>query len=771
MLMLPLCLAASDSLRIGSGHSSISFTRQDGVYKVGPMELDGAPCVAPDKGALLMLDGEPLYVTRAEPFRQGSITGIRFSGQCDSRGARIDYEGRCYYDKSQPLDMLNWELGYAFDRDREAASCPRAVWSSMPGSGSPDAHIHYINALAPSSDPVLVNRGYPLIWTFFGSAAGKVGLLIYDDTQLSDGDGKYFVFDEEKEHVTFRLSSMDPNSDPGMKHYYWNYKHMPDMFPDIPFRYYPETTSFAAGDKHRLRFALYARRAEDIYAFEKQYLSPALDMAARPGSVSRSPGDWDSSGEAQLREFGDTDTENAGDRYVAGKGWYSAPVKDTMSHGPGNVVSTGSASVLAGLLYYARATENSQAYDFYLGRLKDIDFPGWASHGSEGFFNEFWTREAGYDIHWSSMWSIYDMGAWSLYNIAKLTGDKGVRQVFEGLMDYGRKYLLDANLSLGEHWNDKDRTWYRLTKETAFTVSEQVRGSHTEYPGTNSVFCLLSLLQYEETGGKDLFDSAAKQLERINGFLDRPSLFYTLCEIPKPNGFGFAAAANVKMYEITGNESYLDKAEDHVILLLLAYHLRDENGRETGFAHASYLGEFDYVCVSSLETMEPLYLACRLLRYRSVPALESMLVLADRRHLYAYGAHHPEKDALYKYIPLELIPQADSYAQYMGGPIMIENVMLHGLHSVSDDMVTAVCPDAAFFSGEVRIHRDMLLINKTGKKRSVSLSLKHLEQGRYMVTESGTSRVYSSEELEKGIGVTVPANSSLRLSVSKTEDS
>ena len=236
-------------------------------------------------------------------------------------------------------------------------------------------------------------------------------------------------------------------------------------------------------------------------------------------------------------------------------------MKDKLSHGPGNVVSTGSASLLAGMLYYSLVTENKEAYEFYSKRLADVNFALWVQNGNNGFLNEFWTREDGF-IHWTSMVGEYDMGAWNLYNIAKITDDSKTYDLFTGSMDYGRKKLLDENLCLGEHWNDMDEEWYYLTPESAFTKAEKAGDRHPPYPGTTAVFAYLTLLEYADSKSPGLMETAKKQIETINSFLSKPDRFYTLCQIPKTNGFAFALAANVKLYELTGDENYLDRAED-----------------------------------------------------------------------------------------------------------------------------------------------------------------------------------------------------------------
>ena len=81
------------------------------------------------------------------------------------------------------------------------------------------------------------------------------------------------------------------------------------------------------------------------------------------------------------------------------------------------------------------------------------------------------------------------------------------------------------------------------------------------------------------------------------------------------------------------------------------------------------------VCVGALETIEPIVLMTSLLKHRVNRIFLKYLALADRRHLIVYPRNHTDKRFDYPFIPMELVPQRDSFAMYMGGAAMIENVM------------------------------------------------------------------------------------------------
>ena len=81
---------------------------------------------------------------------------------------------------------------------------------------------------------------------------------------------------------------------------------------------------------------------------------------------------------------------------------------------------------------------------------------------------------------------------------------------------------------------------------------------------------------------------------------------------------------------------------------------------------------------------------------------------------------------------MELVPQRDSFAMYMAGPIMIENVMLHAIHSTDDPAVTAICLNAAETGMDIKQSRNMILYNSSTLKKEFNLFVKGLDSGIYL---------------------------------------
>jgi hypothetical protein len=502
-----------------------------------------------------------------------------------------------------------------------------------------------------------------------------------------------------------------------------------------------------------------------------RYWARAFDTVCPLEQVPFWATDWDGCARGQVREFRDDD-QHAGDRYVPGCGYFAAPRQCTMSHGAGNVCWHGTVSIVHAMLYYTRVTGDRESFRFYADRLADADLPRWAENSSrnKGWINEFWIEGQGWPA-WSSMYLTLDIGAHGLYHCYRLTGDRTYWYLLRRLVDYTRDVLVTGRGTLGEHWVDSDEQWYRFTPESGFTQAQAVpKGEDPgDYPGALAMYADLCLLVHSETGERSYRENALAAIDHVNTFLSKPQRFWTLVQTPKPNGFAFACLVNVKRYELTGDPRWLDAAEEWLYLLLTLYHLRSESGNEVGLAHAGGLGLQDYVCVAALETVEPICTVTRLLRHRVNPVLLRYLALADRRHLIVYPATHPDREFVYPYIPMELIPQRDSFAMYMAGPILILNTMLHALHQSTDPEVLAVCLEAADSEPDVRHRRTVIVYNPTSTRRRFHLRFRGLDPGPYTL-DRGRGRPLAADagSLESdGIPLALDPQEWMRLGVSR----
>jgi len=723
-----------------------------------------------------------IFANNYEIIKEDTISGIRFYGNFIKKSfIDMAWESVFYFDTKDSLPLLHSKLNYTFTKDISELYFPKVVYRTCETGADVKSAMTHINNFSHNDIPVLIEKGYPIIWLFTEIDKIKSDTLLINNVHQDRSDGRYFIFNKSPQSPYYSywlIGSMAPNTHEEMYNYYWNYKHLPTMFPDIDFKYYPQQYEYKKGETHSLEF-------DRIYAIDYSKLdfynllwNEALNYVTPVNNVDFYSKDWEGYAKGHIEEFKDND-QHAGDRYVPGRGYYASPKKDSVSHGHSNVVWGGTASILNGTLYYTMATENQKDYDFYLERLKDVNFKRWQDSAKDntGWINENWSEKDGYNMPWSSMWSSLDMGAYNLYNIYKITNDKELFTVFKRFIDYFKDTLVKDKISFGEHWNDVDNDWYYLTPESAFTKAEKIeKGDDTkEYPGSMAVYSYMLLLTYDETNEEIYKTNALKHMEFINTFLDKTDKFWTLCRTLKPNGFAFAIMSNIKLYELTKNEKYLDYAEEWTYLLLAFYHIRSEGGNEIGLAHAGGYGEFDYVCVASLETMEPMYLAANLLKYRENKTLLDYLTIAYRRHLIAYPASHTDSikydgnfQNLYKYIPMEVIPQRYSFAMYMAGPIMIENVMFDALHQTSDNDVTVICLNAAREDTNLKTNRDIIAYNPNPEKKSINLKIKHLANGIFRITfpEKQLIPDMSQKELEeKGINVDIEGRTAVRISL------
>jgi hypothetical protein len=700
--------------------------------------------------------GEYLHADAFEPISRDTVTGVRFSGQAEFEGAALRWSASYFFDASDTLPLLHCETTYAADRDVAPGHAPKVITRTLASDASGHASMAHVMGYEPDEKPILIERGYPLVWLHSRVGDKTHNCLLVIDVAQDSPAGRYFLYNRSAQapHFTYwAIGSMKKWEAPEeISKYYWAYR-------DPKTGLFPEETGLIANREYTIRHSMLLGLGHTMKQFQDLHLAKALDHIC---SVERVPfwsTDWDACARGHIREFRDDD-QHAGDRYVDGFGYYSAPKKCTMSHGPGNVCWHGTAGIIHGILYYTWATGDRESFDFYTARLANVNLPKWAENtaGNKGWINEFWIQDKGY-TSWSSMFGTLDFGAHSLYHCHKLTGDPTYWNLFKRLIDYTRDVLVKDRRSLGEHWVDKDEQWFYMTPESGFTEAVAVAPGDDpgDYAGALAIYAYLCLLVHQETGERSYREQAFSYIDHINTFRANanPHRFWTLVRNTKPNGFGFACLANVRRYELTQDPQYLDIAEEWFHLLLTMYHLRDEGGNETGLAHAGGLGLQDYVCVPAFETIEPVCLAAALLRHRVNPALLRLLAIADRRYLIVYGATHPDKEFIYPHIPMELVPQRDSFAMYMAGPVMVLNVMLHALHQCSDREILAVCLDAAESGMNLKQTRNMLVHNPTSAGREFVLRFKGLNDGKYAVRQgNGADTSMSAQTLQTdGIGL------------------
>ncbi len=671
-------------------------------------------------------------------------TGLRFAGTLPLQKAELRWSARFLFQPSEPLRRLKMEIDYSVDRSLDAGFSPQVIMHTLGLHPAERPQMEHIISYEPGDKAVLIERGYPLIWLHHQLDGLQHHCLLISDVRQGAAEGRRFRYNRLPSPPGFcwwSLGAVRPDESP-LHTYYWTYR-------DPATGDYPEETRLKAGQRYQVRCSLTPGLHGGRLDFYRQYWPAAMDTLCPVDRTPRWPADWGRMVDNQIRAFR-PDSPFGPEMYVPGKGYYSAPAQDAMSHGAGQVVWHGTMVILHAMLYYCWTNRRTDDLAYYRGVLTDVNLPAWAAASAEnrGFINEFWIKESGH-VAWTAMWSTLDFGAYHLHRIAKITGDRTYGTLFKRLMEYIRTLIGNVS-SFGEHWNDQERAWYYLTPESHFTKAERIPpgGDHGEYPGALAVYADLCLSLYQDTRDRSWRDEAFRRLDLVNSYLNRPQQFWTLCRTPKPNGFAFACRANVRRYELTKDARYLDIAEEWACLLFTLYHLRSEGYEDVGLAHAGGLGVFDYVCVATYETVHPICVASALLRYRKSPIMLRYMALAQRRHSIVYPAGHAGQTFRYAYTPMELIPQRASFAQYMAGPPVIEYLMFQGLHRCNDPELTVICLDPAETSMQVHRQRTLLLYNPTGRFRSATLRPLLLDPGRYRWRlEGAMARTFSHDEL------------------------
>ncbi len=701
------------------------------------------------------------YADRMRIERDVTGAGVCFEGTLPMPGAVLAWSARFRFDRSDPLRRLRIAIDYSVDRSIDAGFSPQFVMRTSGTEPASDPAMEHIISYAPGTQSVLIERGYPLIWLHHTQDGLRHHCLLVNDVRQHAPEGRRFRFDRLSQPPGFCWWALGAARADGshLHQYYWNYRNPATGD-------YTEETRLEAGQAYQMRCSITPGVHGSRLEFYRKYWPAAFDTVCPLGQTPRWPARWGEMVENQVRAFR-PDSERGAEMYVPGKGYYSAPTQDDMSHGAGQVVWHGSLVILHAMLYYSWVQRRSDEVAYFTGVLKDMNLPAWAAASAEnrGFINEFWIANSGH-VAWTAMWSTLDFGAYHLHRISRITRDPVQWRLFRRLIGYIRG-LIGAGSSFGEHWNDHERAWYYLTPESHFTKAERIPhdGDHGAYPGALAVYADMCLAVYRETHDPSWRDEAFRRIDFINSYLDKPQEFWTLCRNPKPNGFAFACRVNALRYELTRDPRYLDIAEEWACLLLTMYHLRSEGYEDVGLAHAGALGVFDYVCVATYETTHPICLLSALLRHRKPPIVLRYLALAERRHSIVYPAGHSGQTFRYPYTPMELIPQRASFAQYMAGPPVIEYLMFQGLHSSSDSEVVVFCLDAAETSLEIHRRRTMLVYNPSNTRVQTVLRLHAIDPGRYRWrTERQAARIVTSERLQRdGVPVSLTPQECLRV--------
>ncbi|MHB0998404.1 MAG: hypothetical protein ACYC27_04080 [Armatimonadota bacterium] len=691
-----------------------------------------------------------------EKIQKDNVVGIKFYGGIEiSNGKYLNWESTFTVDKNDPLPLLHLQTAYSSRQSFSLKRNPQIAFKTLT-AGKESAVMSNIMGYLDSNPggTIKLEQGYPAVWVHSNISGKNYNCLAIVDTDNKDSNG-YLV---KKSFTIGRETKTSGNST------IWSIGNSGDQ---------NDAGYIDSKSKYNIGVNLYYSTGEDWLRFYRNTWSGLIDHLCPPEKVPFYATNWEECAKGLVENYKDNDNE----LYIPGKGYI---IGAGGKHTHWNMATT----FTHGILYYTWATGDQSSFDFFKQRMMDCDLnQWWTGDGKEDGLNWGWDPK-GFAPR-GNMWQMLDMGAYPVYNIYKLTGDKYYFNFFKRYIDYIMNNLI-ANDTIGQNWDVREKKWYYTdyTNPAPEAKLSQSEDDHRDFPGALSVYSYLCLLTYDETGEAFYRDRAYSFIDHINTFLPKPGLLWTIEPYTKTNGFVFAMMSNIKRYELTKNTRYLDYAEQWAYLLLTMYHLKNEQqGGELALAHAGGQGLGEFFCVASLETIEPAYLLANLLKYRINPAFLKFISLTDRMHLIAFPKNHPNyknvnhiggvKDIdwdKYLYIPLELIPFESDPAVYMGGAPMVQNMVLHGLHESSDPDITVICTDAAETGLNIKQERNLVVYNPVSINKEFSIYFKGFNSGNYSVEIDGKSAgSFTDTQLKQGIPMKLRALKWSRISITESK--
>lgn len=689
-----------------------------------------------------------------QKIQQGSIAGVRFFGAANIHdGIPLNWESTFTTNSKDPLPLVHLNVTYSSRYSFELNQNPLITLETA-ASGKESAVISNIMGYLKSSPggTIKLEQGYPAVWLHSNISGKNYNCLAIVDTDDKDSSGNLV----KKQFIVSRKTK-------GSKHYtIWSIGNAENQ---------NNTASINSNSKYTIDVDLYCSTGDNWLQFYRNTWSGLIDHLCPPEKTPFYASNWEECAKGLIEDYKDKYNE----LYIPGKG-YIIGAGGTHTHW---YIAT---TFIHGILYNTWASDDKDNFDFFKQRMMDCNLnQWWTGDGKDDGLNWGWDPK-GFAPR-GNMWQMLDMGAYPVYNIYKLTGDKYYFNFFKRYIDYIMNNLIE-NDTIGQNWDVKEKKWYYTDYTTPSPTSKISLSAddHRDFPGALAVYAYLCLLTHEETGEAFYRDRAFSFIDHINKSLPDPGSLWTIEPYTKTNGFVFAMMSNIKRYELTKNEKYLDYAEQWAYTLLTMYHLKNEQqGGELALAHAGGQGLGEFFCVATLETVEPAYLLANLLKYRINPAFLKFISLTDRTHLIVFPKNHPNYKNVnhiggtknidwskYLFIPLELIPFKSDPAIYMGGAPMLQNMVLHGLHESSDPDVTVICTDAAETGLNIKTERNLVAYNPTGTNKDFTLKLKGFDSGDYDVRiDNKSSGRISNIKLEKGIPMKLKSMKWSRISIKK----
>jgi len=437
-----------------------------------------------------------------------------------------------------------------------------------------------------------------------------------------------------------------------------------------------------------------------------------------------------------------------------------------------------SMDVIRGFVRYAQYTDDTQLLARALNDAMSLNDGEWLKnkHGGPtylpflyGYNGKFgdggvnphigsYVKEHGITSY--STWVLYDPIN-SLGEIALLTGDPGVAEVFLRLTEFVRTLRWDGY---------KQALAYDM--DTREPLPGEVGGAIGDGNGGGAgMWAYIMFLAYELSGDDSYLHDGYAALATIEN-MDYEAFMGHYVNSPKPNVLGWVIRALVKAYELSDDAAYLDKAEFVAQAMYSFAHFNSALGYDFptyGWMIADSFERWD----ASREMAEALWIAAPLLQYRFVPTLAKIYLALKQTYLWTmpinenprgmYDGYWNFEDPLSAYIPFEVptfqggIDGMERYGKqiYGAGEVFMLHQLFEAWAEPDDPQILAVAATSVkeTFTDTAQAFR---VYNPMAENKSFLLYFNGFAEGSYVVKADGVEKgVYSRAQLANGVSFTL----------------
>lgn len=553
----------------------------------------------------------------------------------------------------------------------------------------------------------------------------------------------------------------------------------------------PYTISERISVKDGSDVSYYDMIADARAEYAKVYDIPADKIVASNGNMGVS--EWQDAAYGAIRDIIDPRGRPAGDDQIWGPYGYQN----------GGPEAFGATDLLKGMLRYALATGDTEAYEFGLEYLRKMVLPDEQGNGYIMPLNKYYPDETyASDLYFYRAYSgngkyspedSWDsaqprIGSFKYYsrvlNIGELglvTGDKDVQSAFMSLMPLIKK-LRGEDFEQAVEWN--------------FDCTPAIDAENGGSGGAAAMWAqiMLTAAEIEQDSAKkaEYIELAKGSIRRSNeqGFTRSSSLR----EYPKPESIGYAIRANLELYEMTNEQYYLNNALEIYNGIYYYYFVNSHP-----YTYYQTFG-YGYACARErweafMEMVESIVLVAPILQYTDDPMLLELLYTTQYSALWTLpingypdgylGGHSDWLDALY--VPYEQPTGAmgdnpgwdgggmsylrHSKELYGIGEVFTGAMLFETFAKSNNSYVSLFAYTAATERGVNRKEQNFKMYNVSDASVSAVLSFTNFESGNYLVTIGGkTVGTYSDTALANGIPYTVAGGAVQSVNVKRVGD-